>query len=57
MKQKKKTIFTETYTLKKGETASSVAKKYNLTLDELHQLNQQRFFSSYLFPYSGRGGN
>ncbi|MFJ5322773.1 inverse autotransporter beta domain-containing protein, partial [Pectobacterium parvum] len=43
-KTEKKTIFTETYTLKKGETASSVAKKYNLTLDELHQLNQQRFF-------------
>ncbi|WP_051910650.1 inverse autotransporter beta domain-containing protein, partial [Pectobacterium brasiliense] len=39
-----KTIFTETYILKKGETASSVAKKYNLTLDELRQLNQQRSF-------------
>ncbi|MBN3263363.1 inverse autotransporter beta domain-containing protein, partial [Pectobacterium brasiliense] len=43
-KTEKKTIFTETYTLKKGETASSVAKKYNLTLDELRQLNQQRSF-------------
>ncbi|WP_224718374.1 inverse autotransporter beta domain-containing protein, partial [Pectobacterium versatile] len=41
----KKSISTETYILKKGETALSVAKKYNMTVDALRQLNHQRLFS------------
>ena len=38
-------IETQTYTLGAGETARSVAKKYNLTLEELRQLNQFRTFA------------
>lgn len=33
------------YTLGQGETVSSVAKKYNISLDELRKLNQFRTFS------------
>ncbi|ANI31715.1 hypothetical protein PL78_18075 [Yersinia entomophaga] len=35
---------TKVYTLAKGETPSSVAKKYGISLDELRQLNRHRLF-------------
>ncbi|WP_052045604.1 inverse autotransporter beta-barrel domain-containing protein [Cedecea neteri] len=35
----------QVYTLSAGETVSSVAKKYNMTLDELRKLNQFRTFA------------
>ncbi|MBB1199630.1 invasin [Enterobacteriaceae bacterium 89] len=37
---------TRTYTLSYGENVESVAKKYNITLEELRQLNQFRSFSN-----------
>lgn len=36
---------TQVYTLGAGETASSVAKKFNLTFDQLRELNQLRTFA------------
>ncbi|MCE2004062.1 inverse autotransporter beta domain-containing protein [Enterobacter asburiae] len=36
---------TQIYTLSEGENAGAVAKKYNITLDELRQINQFRIFS------------
>lgn len=36
---------TQVYTLGSGETAQSVAKRYNLTLEQLRQLNQFRTFA------------
>lgn len=36
---------TQVYTLRDGETAASVAKKYNLTLDQLREVNQFRTFA------------
>ncbi|ELJ8319706.1 inverse autotransporter beta domain-containing protein, partial [Salmonella enterica] len=38
-------VHTQVYTLGSGETAASVAKKYNLTLEQLKQLNQFRIFA------------
>jgi len=40
-----KTFVTRTYTVGAGETASTVAKKYNMTQDALRQLNQFRTFA------------
>lgn len=40
-----KTFATRTYTLGAGETASSVAKKYNMTPGALRQINQFRTFA------------
>ncbi|EJX6512931.1 inverse autotransporter beta domain-containing protein, partial [Salmonella enterica] len=36
---------TQVYTLRAGETATSVAKKFHLTLDQLRELNQLRTFA------------
>ncbi|AXF78553.1 inverse autotransporter beta domain-containing protein [Erwinia tracheiphila] len=45
---------TRIYTLKESETTSSVAKKYNMSLDALRQLNQLRTFS-HGFDHIGPG--